>query len=120
MDYNKVKNFMNTHFEWIKMGRPVRTPEKIVELYNICSSCEHFQKDRCMECGCYIKKHGIIMNKLALANTRCPLDEPKWIEEPGFEPKELPTEIPIDEKSSIKDQKIIVPCNVCGKNKKKD
>jgi len=83
---DKIKSFAVAHAEWIAAGMPLRTSERMIEIYdNICSKCEHFKEDTCTVCGCNIKREGNTLNKLAMATTRCPLEEPKWIEEAGID-----------------------------------
>ncbi len=80
--YKQVKDITKAYLGWAKAGFKVRTPERIAEIYdNICSNCEFFQQTKCLKCGCPIKREGIRGNKLAMANTKCPLEEPKWTEE---------------------------------------
>jgi hypothetical protein len=71
---------------WQEAGKPLRSPKRIEELYNICKGCEHFQKitanfGQCKICTCFLRKYSTSKNKLAFATTRCPLEEPNWIEE---------------------------------------
>lgn len=79
----KAKSFLQSRHEWIKAGRPMRTPEKIKELYNnVCKVCPHYLSSgySCDICGCYINE-GTSWNKLAWATTRCPDEPPKWTED---------------------------------------
>lgn len=83
---NKITQFTQEFLKWQKAGRPVRTQEKIVELFQICKSCENFNKDTedkgsCNICGCTLRSGGTQLNKLRWATTKCPLEEPKWVEE---------------------------------------
>lgn len=81
--------FLKERAKWKAAGSPTRTPEKAQELFNICSNCEHFKKTinkenhgQCSICGCSLTPDPkIYFNKIGWATTRCPLEEPKWIEE---------------------------------------
>ncbi len=84
---------------WKANGQPVRSDEKVAELYNICSSCEEYiplplatDKGQCKICTCLLSKTAEYMNKLKWATTKCPLN--KWAEEPGYEKKEAEPEVP--------------------------
>ena len=93
---DKIKRFLDEREKWVSYGKPLRQPERIEELFAICSGCEFFEPKsegigRCGECGCNLKKEGTNLNKLAWATTHCPLEEPKWNEEPNLV-LERPTE----------------------------
>jgi hypothetical protein len=84
---DKAQQYLTERGKWVQYGKPLRTPERIEELYNICIECEQYEPKKenvgnCALCGCYVRKAGKNMNKLSYATTRCPLEEPKWIEEP--------------------------------------
>jgi hypothetical protein len=83
-----VNNFLEEYKKWHEAGSPVRSPEKIEELFIICSSniCENYEpikdgRGKCGVCGCNLKRKGRIMNKLSWATTKCPLIPPLWEEE---------------------------------------
>lgn len=88
--FKKIYNFALEQRKWQKAGRPYRTDSQILQLYSICSGCEHFLSSgkceycggNCQICGCRISPIKEIFNKLAWATTSCPLDDPKWKEEP--------------------------------------
>ena len=68
------------------MGSPVRKQEEIDVIFNICTQCKFYKKNtetegKCGVCGCFLKKTGYLLNKIAWATTRCPLEEPKWVEQ---------------------------------------
>lgn len=71
--------------KWKKAGKPVRSQERVEELFKICSSCDYFEHGMirsgfCGICGCGIKKTNsdTTLNKLSWATTSCPLKDPKW------------------------------------------
>lgn len=74
----KLKRFLKALFWHIGHGLP-KSGQKIIDYrYNICSSCDKFDKQnqQCLECGCNINKQNIFLNKLAWADQKCPLN--KW------------------------------------------
>jgi len=94
-DFN---NYKKERQEWIDKGSPLRSEEKILEIFTICSECDKHiditqNMVQCSVCTCFIRKYGTKLNKGAFATTRCPLEEPKWVEEPGFEQIETKEEI---------------------------
>lgn len=105
--YTMMKNYLDARKEWVSKGEPMRSPEKIHELHEICKTCPHYQPSPlddyfikqfiikndgmgCEICGCFVNENQEY-NKLAWATTKCPLEPPRWIEEPEFQPpKETP------------------------------
>jgi hypothetical protein len=75
--------YSKEYLNWRKHDYPFRTPEQIEQIYDEqCSTCEFFKnQNSCAICECLIKREGQTMNKLAWATTRCPLPNPKWVEE---------------------------------------
>jgi hypothetical protein len=74
--------------QWKEAGEPVRSDERVKELYNICASCEHYiplpvleNRGQCAVCTCLLSVDDDRLNKLRWATTRCPLEEPKWTED---------------------------------------
>ncbi len=81
--FDKAKQYFEERKKWLKHKRPYRTPERMEELFAICSGCEHFKPSKegvgsCGICGCNIKKEGAGLNKLAWATTQCPDEPPRW------------------------------------------
>lgn len=78
----KVFNFTVAYAEWVKAGKPLRTDERVSELFQICSNCptqKYIRKSEhhgeCDECGCRIINRSpqeTILNKLAWPTTGCP------------------------------------------------
>lgn len=86
-DFN---NYKKERQEWVDNGSPLRTKEKILEIFTICNECDkHIPVSenivQCSVCTCFIRKYGTKLNKAAFSTTRCPLEEPKWIEEEGYQ-----------------------------------
>lgn len=50
--------------------------EQIDKRLEICNTCEHYQEDACMLCGCRIVREKNYLNKLANKNASCPAN--KW------------------------------------------
>ena len=67
---------------WERAGKPNRddaTVEQILSTH--CQPCEHYnaKKKKCMVCGCQCNKsRNPLVNKIRMATTSCPLDDPKW------------------------------------------
>lgn len=74
----KIKTFIKSLLFHIWLGLPKSTQEEINYRYNICNTCERFNrvKEECGVCGCAINRRKIFMNKLAWADQQCP--ENKW------------------------------------------
>ena len=77
----KVKNASVAAVKWVAAGRPIRSDERIKELFSICQECPEFKKRKntedgsCRLCGCPIKQNGV-RNKLMMATEECPIG--KW------------------------------------------
>jgi len=86
----QAETYLAERKKWAEAGKPMRSQERIEELFNICKECEHFRSYYCGICGCFINK-GTTFNKLAWSSTRCPLEQiskiPKWFEEDDFNPE---------------------------------
>lgn len=78
MIFLKVKLFLQSLWFHISRGLPKCNQEEILNRYNICLSCEHFNalKNQCNICGCYLSRKKQFLNKLAWADQKCP--ENKW------------------------------------------
>jgi hypothetical protein len=74
----RIKTFIQSLFWHIYSGFPKSSQELILQRYDICNSCEDFDKknSQCFVCGCNINKKKIFLNKLAWADQECPLN--KW------------------------------------------
>lgn len=110
--YRQEKN------NWKEAGEPVRSDEKVAELYNICAQCEEYiplplvtDRGQCRICTCLLSKDGDHMNKLRWATTSCPLN--KWTEEPEYQKKEAEPEIPVQPQFNSRKKKGGGSCG-CG------
>ena len=84
---DQMKQYLAERKKWTDAGKPMRTPEKMKQLHDICKECPLFKKaggwpkkyDQCGECGCNLHPEEESLNKLAWATTHCPHpDGPKW------------------------------------------
>lgn len=80
----RIRTYRQERRRWVKAGKPVRSPERVAEIFEtLCRPCEHFRRTRdeagaCAVCGCGIKKAGKLLNKALFATASCPLPQPKW------------------------------------------
>ncbi len=83
-------NFAKATARWIMAGRPVRSPERIAEIYKThCQPCENFvphpkgdaDKGSCGLCKCSCKVQAAVFNKIRMGTEACPMNPPKWTEE---------------------------------------
>jgi hypothetical protein len=82
----KAKRYLAERKRWANEDKPVRSPEEMERIFNICRECPLFNKSTevsgtCNECGCSLHKSRLTLNKIAWATTSCPLEEPKWVAE---------------------------------------
>lgn len=83
---NLIRQYNKERKEWKQAGKPLRSDDRIQELYSICSSCPMFEKgkgyvpgyDRCGICGCQLHPSAKKLNKLSWATTQCPANPPLW------------------------------------------
>ena len=75
----QAKNYVIAYTKWVAAGKPLRTPEKIAELFTICEQCPSVSFipisdgiGRCAECGCWLKKTETTRNALAWPTKPCP------------------------------------------------
>lgn len=57
-------------YELIPQGIPIVSEEKREERYDICKSCDQYEKPMCKSCGCFMPQ------KTWTIDARCPLG--KW------------------------------------------
>jgi hypothetical protein len=72
----RIKQFIKSLSFHILRGLPKSTQNEINDRYNICLSCDRFENNQCLECGCNINNKKIFLNKLAWSDQECPLQ--KW------------------------------------------
>ena len=78
-----AKNYAEERKKWVEAGKPIRTDERILEIYTKrCDPCDFRREGRCGLCGCFIKPKGTLFNKIAWGTTKCPFKYMKlWGEE---------------------------------------
>lgn len=59
-----------------QQNRKQCSQEQINDRMNICQSCEFFQNNTCLQCGCALSRDKVYMNKLLWADQSCPIG--KW------------------------------------------
>ena len=87
-----LKQYLAEEKKWKEAGQPIRSPERMAEIHSICRGCPMFRKDggiiptydQCSICKCNLHESHHLLNKIAWATTRCPKDDPEWIEEEGY------------------------------------
>jgi uncharacterized paraquat-inducible protein A len=74
----KIKIFLKSLLFHIYNGFPKSTISQINERYDICESCDSFDKinSECSICGCNVNRKKVFLNKLAWADQECPIG--KW------------------------------------------
>ena len=83
----RISNYLESRKIWAAAGKPLRSQEKVNELFQICKNCIHYQTTTyaCDICGCYINEK-MDWNKLAWSITKCPDNPPQWLEEKDYQP----------------------------------
>lgn len=81
-----TKRYVNERKKWIDAGKPLRSPEEIDRIFQVCQACPFFLADSsaagsCTICGCGLKKRGKTMNKIAWATTECPKTPSEWLQD---------------------------------------
>lgn len=83
----RAATFAAAELRWIAAGRPVRSVERVAELFTVCKACEHFQlgardgEGKCRLCGCQLRRAGGLLNKIQMATESCPAQPPRWTAE---------------------------------------
>lgn len=97
--FENIKQYIIERAKWRKSGKPLRTPERIEQLFKICSSNQclnYISKDidrgECNICHCNLLRQGNYFNKLAWGTTRCPLEHPLWVEENVYQIDDITSE----------------------------
>lgn len=81
-----ILRFFKELYRWIIGGAKYRSPEEMLEIYDICKQCPFFKRggghvdgyDKCTMCGCNLHPTSKKINKIAWATTKCPLPKPRW------------------------------------------
>jgi hypothetical protein len=72
----KIKNFASSVADHVAKGLPQCTDEQIIKRHDICSACERFKDNTCLECGCPLLRNKHFVSKLSWADQECPIG--KW------------------------------------------
>lgn len=74
----RLQTFLKSLFWHISRGFPKSTQAEINRRYNICITCNEYDKTKqlCKICGCNINKRKQFLNKLAWYDQKCPIN--KW------------------------------------------
>jgi hypothetical protein len=87
----RIRSYNLEYKKWVQSGKPTRSVNEIIRIYDeYCSKCNKLIHTmgitRCDVCGCLVNKSSTL-NKILWSTTRCPLENPKWIEEDYLEQK---------------------------------
>lgn len=79
--------FVTAQGRWLAAGCPIRSAERIKEIFALCRACENFwpgateEEGVCRLCGCRLRSVGGLLNKIQMATEGCPAIPPKWTAE---------------------------------------
>lgn len=75
---NKFLTFIKSLFWHIYNGSPKSSQKLINKRFSICLECDSYDSinKQCLQCGCNINQEKILLNKLAWADQKCPIN--KW------------------------------------------
>ncbi len=72
----RLTNWAKAQLRWRQAGRPVRSPEHVQALRQLCESCQEYYRDgKCVhpDCGCPVDSGGMLGDKLQMATESCPI-----------------------------------------------
>jgi hypothetical protein len=68
-------NFATAMWRWAASGFKMCTQEEIDERLAICQACAYLTPaNTCQLCGCQCDEKNQLLNKLAIASEKCPID----------------------------------------------
>lgn len=74
---DKIKNYFGAVRRWVAHGKPVRSDDRVVQIYEeYCKTCDRYDPDAhaCKNCGCSVSTDSSPLgNKLKMATEVCPL-----------------------------------------------
>jgi hypothetical protein len=78
MFITRLQTFAKSLIWHISRGFPKSSKKQILQRYEICISCDKYDKKntQCLACGCNISTKKTFLNKLAWADQQCPIG--KW------------------------------------------
>ena len=80
----KAKDYAEHYVSRKEQGRSTKedmekfmcTQEEINGRLAICDTCEYYENEQCLQCGCAVSRNAVHSNKLAHKNKSCPIN--KW------------------------------------------
>ena len=76
---DKLINYASSVRRWVASGRPVRSDERVAEIFrDHCSGCKMYDEEKraCKSCGCAVNNSSVpLANKLKMATESCPLNQ---------------------------------------------
>jgi hypothetical protein len=81
---DRALRYQNARKIWISKGKPVRSLERIQEIFdNHCAPCDKLKDGVCTVCDCSVRRDIPLVapNKLYYANMGCPDNPPKFLAE---------------------------------------
>lgn len=77
-------SFVGAQARWLAAGCPLRSAERVKEIFAVCRGCENFkpgateEEGVCRLCGCRLRSAGGLLNKIQMATEGCPAIPAKW------------------------------------------
>lgn len=69
----QVKNYAKALTKHVATGMETRTDEEVIQILQLCETCEHYSDGRCMVCGCRLNNgSNAFTNKLRMKSLACP------------------------------------------------
>lgn len=72
----KARNFAKAAAAHVAAGMPTCSDDEIARRHDICTGCEFFKDNSCIQCGCPVVRDRKFISKLAWADQSCPVG--KW------------------------------------------
>lgn len=73
----KTKHFAASILKHLKNKGKTRTEAEVKLIYDkYCSTCEYFENNECLKCGCPVVRNNRYRNKLKWDSEHCPIN--KW------------------------------------------
>ncbi len=73
----QARNYAKAVTEHVASGMQTRTDEEVINLLQICETCEKYSDGRCTVCGCRVSSEkNAFANKLRMKSQKCP--EGRW------------------------------------------
>ena len=73
----QARNYAKAVTKHVASGMQTRTDEEVINLLQICETCEKYSDGRCTVCGCRVSSEkNAFANKLRMKSQKCP--EGRW------------------------------------------